>query len=211
MVMADSNQSPDSEHPDVQLIKQAQSGTKAEKMLMRRLDVILRAPVRVHLRRWPGGKLAGLDADDLVHEIFVKLLERDRAVLRKWNVGRGSLEQFVSLFARSRIKDLERKELRRLQLVPHPVALDKAPEPTDVATPDELVMVQQSALRLRKCIEKAITSKDGRKMIELLYDRHLDTDEAVQQSGMTRAQVFRWRSKIFEHARSCLKKHLTKS
>ncbi len=115
------------------------------------------------------------------------------------------------MFARSRIKDFERKELRRLDLVPRPVALDKAPEPVDMASPVELVSVKHMASDLRQCLLRTFKTEDGRRMIELLYDRHLNTDEAVQQSGLKRAQIFRWRSKIFEQARVCLNKILLRS
>ncbi len=199
------------EHPDVALIHQAVVGSKAEKLLMRRLALVLRAPIRAHLRKWPGRKLAGLDEGDLTHEIFLKLLERDRAALRKWEPSRSSLEQFVSLFARSRIIELERKELRRLEIMPHPVGLDTVAEPRSDASLDELVMVKQTAQKLRECIENAVRPAKGKAMIELLFDLHLSTDEAVQRSGMTRSQVAQWKSQIFKHARKCLNKLMENS
>ncbi len=162
-------------------------------------------PTRLCLRRWPGHKLAGQDADDLTSEIMLKLFEDEQRALSRWDPERGSLGNYVSWFARSRPKEFERKELRRLELVPATVDLDSVAEPKEASQrPDLLASARQFAQKIRDCLARKMPGEKANRMIELIYDRLLDTDAIVDEAGISRDQVSRLRYLIRTNAAKCL-------
>lgn len=171
---------------------------RGQRRLITHLDVYVRAPVRVALRRWRGARIGVHGEDDLVSEIFSSLLQIDARDLRRFDPTYGkSLEQFVSLYARSRVLDAEKKELRRRSLFER-----RPPDPGRVDRPDELVIAVDESRRVRQCLEAKLATPSGREMLELLFVRGLSTEEAVEL-GHDRARVYRWRHTIQKLAAEC--------
>jgi DNA-directed RNA polymerase specialized sigma24 family protein len=76
------------------------------------------------VRRTVGGA-AALDADDIVQDVFLRLVRNDFALLRSYDPARAALSTWLTLIARSVAIDVTRK--KRLATVP----IDAAAPPTD--------------------------------------------------------------------------------
>jgi hypothetical protein len=188
---------------DEELIRRAIASRREQKKLVERLDPLVRAPVRITIRRWPGQRIGTQDEDDLVSEIFAALFADGARDLQRYRESRGTLRNYVSKFAHSRLFEIERKELRRSELVPRPQALEAVAEPRqNDPGPDELVIAAQRARRIRDCVDKHLSAR-GREMLRLMFDLELSTDE-MEEMGFDRPSIFRWRSIILAAARDCL-------
>src|SRR5262249_46010897 len=109
------------------------------------------------------------------------------------------------MYARYRLRDLEKKELRRTELFPVPEPLEAADSVVqNDSPPDEVVIVAQQAIKLRDCLNKRLTTSRAREMVRLIYDLGMTTDE-IESMGFDRPAIFRWRSAILAAARECLK------
>jgi len=189
---------------DEELIREALTDARAQKALVERLSPLVRAPVRIALRRWPNNAIAGQEEQDLVNEIFAQLFADGGRDLERYEASRGTLKNYVSMYARSRIHELEKKELRRSELFPHPEPLDAVDAPAQKGPgPDEVVIAAQQAKKVRDCLQKRLSTERARKMLRLILDLGLSTDE-IQEMGIDRPSIFRWRSTILTNARECL-------
>lgn len=189
------------------LIREAVRNTRAQRALVRALRPFVLVHVRYMLRRWPARRIGGMDQDDLVNEIFEALFADEGRLLQAYDPSRGTLQNYVSAVAFSRMRDLERRELRRSELFPPPQPLDQNTIENvgqNDAPPDELVIWAQYARLLRDCLNKKFTTSKAREMVRLLYDLGMSTDE-IESMGIARPAIFRWRSAILNAARECLK------
>lgn len=190
---------------DGQLIRSALANPKAQRALIAQLDIFVRAPIRIALRRWPGQMIAGMDQDDLVNEIFSQLFADSGRDLLRYDKARGSLKTYVSVYSRFRLRDIEKKELRRTTLFPNPEQLSE--EAIDSigqnhSPPDEVAIASQLANMVRDCVGKKLTTVRSREWLRLLYDQGMTTDE-LEGMGYDRPTIFRWRSAIISAAREC--------
>ncbi len=190
---------------DERLVESLGGSRFGRRRLIKRLDPLVRGPIRLALRRWPNRRMGAQDEDDLVAEVFVRLLKDDAKELKKWDAARGSLENFVSLYTRSRILDWEKREVRRLEILPLPLSMHGLPEPPDVRPgPEQMVAARQKAVNIRTCIHEKVRTSRAQRMFQLLFDRALSTDEIVEITGDKRQVVIRWRSNLLKVARECL-------
>lgn len=180
------------------------SKLRAKKKLIEQLRPVVLAPVRIILRRWPGGRLANLDEDDLVSEIFAALFADDEYHLKQYDASRGTLENYVSMFARSRLRDIQKKEIRRRALFPEPTPIDDSAEQVahNDPQPDVLAEMSEEYEKIRECLERKLTTPRAKEMVGLLVDLRLSTDDIVEM-GHDRQAVFRWRSTILAAIHEC--------
>ncbi|MCK6551468.1 hypothetical protein L6R52_36870 [Myxococcota bacterium] len=184
-------------------IREALGSSKRKRALAAHLDPLVRAPVRYALRRWARALRAQMDEDDVTSSLFELLFADGGRVLLAWDESRGSLETYVSVWARSRISELERKEARRRELVPRPTVLDEQSAAGITDAPDGIAEARQLAEQLRACLGQRLGTDRAREMLALIFDRDLDTDE-IEALGHDRPAIFRWRSAIMKAARECL-------
>ncbi len=86
---------------DEAVLKAALGGDReAQLRLVALLDPVIRGRVRRYLSRRRTGRLAGLDADDLVQAVWLDLWERDGRGLRRFDSSRGRLLAYIGQFAR---------------------------------------------------------------------------------------------------------------
>lgn len=196
----------DGKTPDGRLVEQVLAGDPAARTeLVDRLTTIIRSQANLGLRGFSDRRMGGRDADDLVNEVFAAMFEDGGAALRKYDP-QYSLEQFAYVFAKSRILDIARKEYRRLELGGHPVADDEHQLRGHLPTPAELTECRDFANRIMACVRAKFSTELAGEMIDLTLVRQLSTDEIQSRTGMTRQQVFRWRSRLLQQARSCWRK-----
>jgi RNA polymerase sigma-70 factor (ECF subfamily) len=189
---------------DVRLIVQSLESPRVQNKLIARLDPLVRGPVRIALRRWRNGRIGNLDQDDLVSEVFAQLYADGGRDLKLYDPSRGTLENFISMYTRSRLRDLQKKEMRREKLFPAPGPMGDAAEelPHNGALPDAIIEAQQEAKKVRECLDKKMATPRAQEMVKLLIDFGLTTDDIVKL-GFDRQAVFRWRSTILAAIREC--------
>ena len=129
---------------------------------------------------------AWLETTDVVQEIFVRLLEDDARLLRRFDAKRASLRTWLSIVTRSRTIDL----LRRKQLAT--VSLQDAPEPA-VPTPVAHDAGPDLPMELLTGRQKLV--------LHLLYDRELAVREVARALNITEQSVRSTRHKALTRLR----------
>ncbi len=189
---------------DVALLERAvASDESARTEIVMRLTPVFAALAIYATRRWRGGRIGSLDADDLVGELFGALFADDANALTRWDVSRSSLETFGKIWGRSRIHEIMRKEMRRADILERRGLDQDGGEPVTRDRPDEIIAAQRLGRAILACVEAAMTTALARRMIDLILIRQLDTDELVRRTDMKRQGIFRWRSRVLEQARKC--------
>lgn len=190
----------------VLLIERALSGeVEAQRELVMRLTPVITSVARRELARVRGGRVGVRELEDLVHDVFVALLADDGRALRRYD-GRTKMRALFRVYARSRIRDIARKEHRRGALLGRPIdESEVAHLEGNEPRPDQVAEAHQLARRLRTEVEAAFATPLGRTMTDLLLIEQASTDDVQARTGKTRQQVFRWRSRVLGVARErCL-------
>jgi RNA polymerase sigma factor (sigma-70 family) len=162
------------ETPNQELVKRALAG---DRPAMRQLFTQVICPV---VERRLGHRLALAGADrgtlrDHVQEVVVHLLERDAAVLRRWDPGRGPLEPFVAKVA-------ENHMISKLRKRPPPTPseqLDEEEAPN--LTPEEGASFSHLVVRLLR----EMNDNDAA-LFRAIYLEELSPDEAAMRLGISR-------------------------
>jgi RNA polymerase sigma factor (sigma-70 family) len=98
------------------------------------IAAVVRCEVRRRLSAWPNRRIGELEEKDLVQHIFVFLFDKNRAALKRFDRSLGNPIAYLRDFARKRMIELERKQLRRGDLIkpqfadPGPVETADNPE-----------------------------------------------------------------------------------
>jgi RNA polymerase sigma factor (sigma-70 family) len=112
---------------------------------------------------------------DHVQEVLVHLLERDAAVLRRWDPARGPLEPYVAKVADNLV-------ISRLRRKPPPSPSDELDsEPAASETPEQGASFSHLVLRLIRQI-----SDDEAALFRAIYLEELSPDEAATLLGISR-------------------------
>lgn len=77
----------------------------------------VRLEVRNRLRGWSSRRIAHMDENDLVQQVFVALYDKDRAALKRFDPQLGEAVPYLRDFTRKRLIELERKYLNRDSLL----------------------------------------------------------------------------------------------
>lgn len=140
------------------------------------------------------------EVQDLTQEAFLALLVNEKRELRRWRPERGlSLENFVGLIAQRRTFDFMRSDRRNAwKEEPAPdedldLAVDQ-PDPRRI-----FISKEQLDLLLERLSEKL--SPFGLLMFEVLFIADLSTEDVMAATGLSRAAVDAWRSRLRRLAR----------
>ncbi|MEZ4470787.1 MAG: sigma-70 family RNA polymerase sigma factor [bacterium] len=175
---------------------------RAGRALLDRLLPVLHARVRQCLR---GASVEGVDADDLVQEIWVGLLADDGRVLRAWDPARGaSLQNYVGQITRRKtLNALEHARAVRRGGGLDPVALDDAREVAGAAGPDVQVEERDRLARLGAHLQGALPDR-GWLIFRLLYTDGCEVAEVADALQVTAQVVYNWRFRIRKEAEAFL-------
>lgn len=172
---------------DVDLQRCIRGEKRAWDAFVGRVAPIVHAAVRRTLRRHHA---AADSADDVVQEVFLRLIRNDLHLLRTFDPARASLATWLTLVARSTTID----HLRRTRPPAVPIeqareaAVPAPPTPSEGATrelgvPDDLLPPRQ------------------RLVVHLLFDRGLSVDEAGELMGVSPQTVRSTKHKALERLR----------
>lgn len=125
-----------------------------------------------HVLRTYSSSAGRQTAEDLVQDVFVRLIDRDFRLLRTYDPDRASLKTWLTIVARSTtIDSLRRKRLSTIPLDSAPTVPAPAAEPVDTASathglPSHLLTPRQ------------------RLVLQLLFDRKMSPDDAAEMLGI---------------------------
>jgi RNA polymerase sigma factor (sigma-70 family) len=112
---------------------------------------------------------------DHVQEVLVHILERDAAVLRRWDPARGPLPPYVAKVAENHV-------ISRLRRKPPPDPSDRVDsEPAPTASPEEGAAFSHLVLRLLR----EVNDNDAA-LFRAVYLEELSPEEAAERLGITR-------------------------
>jgi RNA polymerase sigma-70 factor (ECF subfamily) len=141
---------------------------------------------------------------DLTQDVFVVLFDQDDRVLTRWDPERGmKLGSFLSLVARRRTL----ARLRRRSSNPW----TQDPVETERVESALVTRPETDRVEARQLLESALEtvqlgqSERGREMVDLLLVQDLDTEEVEQRTGLSRAAVYKWRSRLVQSMRTAIR------
>jgi RNA polymerase sigma-70 factor (ECF subfamily) len=142
------------------------------------------------IRRTVGGSPpVGLDIEDLVQNVYVKLLQHDRRLLRRFDPARAALSTWITLVARSTTIDALRR--RRLPTVTVEAALLV---PTEDVAPE----VRESAVA---ALPAGLLTDRQTTILRLLYDDDLNVADVARVLGVEAQTIRSARHKAMERLR----------
>ena len=143
--------------------------------LVAQVAPIIYAAIQRTLRQHTPGPDPG-EAEDLAQDVFVRLVEKDYALLRSYDPARASLSTWLTLVSRSTV--LNRLRKGRVRSVPLGEAQEQALAARDDA-PHEAVQVPDGLLSPRQHL-----------VLKLLVEREMTVEEAAATLGVD-AQTIR--------------------
>lgn len=180
---------------DVKLIDAALARDRAAALaLTERVGPYIRARV---LRASRGRRLAGHGVDDLIHEIWCRLLADDGHKLRMYDPERGkTLGGFVSMIAGQVIGDLLQKDRAQKRRPPGGFAsMEDAPHASGGARPDEATADKDELGAVWRHLDETLPAR-GRLVMKLLFVDGLSTEQIADRIGLSANAVYGWRFKI---------------
>lgn len=188
------------------LIRRAMAGQgSAVAVLVRRLMPVIRARVRRSLMR-QGKRLGPHDGDDLVQEIWLRLIDDSGRRLLAYDPSRGAtLEGYTGLIAEREIGNLRQKagaKRRGGNLVA--VTSDDAKIPSAGASPEQQVEAQDLAARLGEYLEGELPAR-GRLILRYAFMDGLPPQQVAETLGVKVQVVYNWQHKIRTAARAFLR------
>lgn len=181
---------------DVALISAALGRDRAASLaLTERVGPFIRARV---LRATRGRPLAGLQPEDVMQEVWCRLLADDGRRLRAYDPARGkTLGGFVNMIAAQVMSNLiEESAARKRRPEGGFTDLEHAPEASSAAPrPDQAVQARGALASMWKHLE-ATLPPSGRLVLQMLYADQLTPDEIARRLGCSPNTVYSWRFKI---------------
>jgi RNA polymerase sigma factor (sigma-70 family) len=190
---------PEARAQAAQLIKLALGGrASAMRMLTRRLLPVVNARVRAFYARRGGRSLGARDAEDMVQEVWLTLVQDKGRLLRAYDPSRGaSLEGYVGLIARRELwrRRVESERLRRGGDVVH-TEIDKTPIAAEGTPSPETHTAQRELLRAIRARVHAELAPRGQLVFASLYVDQLSPQEASVRLGVNLQVIYNWQHKI---------------
>lgn len=115
---------------------------------------------------------AGLDVDDLVQQVYLRLLQHDMRLLRQYDPARSAVSTWITLITRSTTIDALRR--RRLPVVSVEAALS-------IQVDDEPPEMRESVV---EALPNDILTDRQIVVLRLLYDDGLDVSEVAKVLGV---------------------------
>ncbi len=187
---------------DQALIRAALGGDSAAgRTLVDRAAPAIRARVLRHVR---GRRLAGLDVDDLTHEVWCRLLAGDAKRLRAYDPTRGkTFGGYLSLIAGQLISNVVEQHRAVKRSAPGgETNLEDARAVSEKAPSPEAIAGRRQELRALFTHLEGELPPRGRVVLHLLYSDGLSVDEAAGRMGAKRQVVYNWQHRIRKLARA---------
>ncbi len=187
------------------LVKRALDGDeRARRELTRRLLPFVQARVKAWFGMRGGRMVDARDADDMVQEIWLVLVQDKARLLRAFDPVRGkSLEGYVGMVCR---RELWRRstaaQRQKRGSGKAGVNLELVPEISVAETPiDERVAQRDLLGTIRQRVETELSER-GRLIFALLYEDGLSTKETADRLDVAVQVVYNWQHRIRKLARS---------
>ncbi len=171
------------QHMDVDLKACLQGNKEAWDAFVHRYAGVIYAAVGHVFGQWGAG-LTGRTADDIAQDVFVRLIKDDYRLLRKYQLGRASLETWLTLIARSTAIDC----LRKRRLDTSGVQLSEVPS-TQPTAPENPVPLHLLTARQRL-------------VLRLLFDEDRSVTEVAQILGVREQTIRSTKHKALSRLRS---------
>jgi RNA polymerase sigma factor (sigma-70 family) len=131
------------------------------------------------------------DVLDLVHDVLLKLLANDSAVLRTWDPRRGKLETFVWTVARHHVLDvLKSKSRNPYTLEPLDFNIAEAASPW-LAGWEEYIHARELLAELRKGLDER-----GQRLFDALFVEYRSTVDVAREMGMTPHAIYSFTARL---------------
>lgn len=186
------------------LLERGLTGTAGEvEALVAYLLPVIQVRVARVLAASGGGGRRNLreEVEDLTQDVFTTLFERDGAVLRAWSPSKGlSLRNFVGMVARRKAGAVlaVRKRNPWYEEPMEAEAVERALAGVDGA--EGVIAARQIAQEaMRRAGEEQ--SERGRRLLELMIAEGQSNEEVQQQTGLSDAAVYQWRSRLMRSLR----------
>jgi len=179
------------------LIASALGGDRnAMRRLVEWLMPVIRSTVRYSLRRRGRERIGGQDGDDLVQEVWTHLFAEDAAVLRKFDPGRGNLEAYVTVVARSKTRGIRMTaESQRRGGDARMGNIDDMHGVAGGADPEAHAMSHELARRLKERLVDALPER-GKLVFAYIYVDGKKPDEAAKLMKVSTQVIYNWQHKI---------------
>lgn len=191
---------------DVELIRRTLDGDAAAgQALARRVAPAIRARVLRHTR---GRAVHGHSVEDLVHEVWCRLLAHDGRRLRGYDPAKGkTLDGYVSMIASQVLANVvEQHSASKRRAAGGVGDLEEAQHtPAVEPGPERLVADRQRMAALWQHLEGSLPER-GRLVLRLVYVDGMSVDEAAACLGVQRQVVYNWQFKIRREAGGWLEK-----
>ncbi len=187
---------------DVTLIERALGRDRAAALaLTERIGPFIRARV---LRATRGRPLAGTGPDDVMQEVWCRLLADDGRRLRLYDPARGkSLAGFVNMVAGQLMANLiEEYGARKRRPEGGFTAIENAAQAANPAPRPDRVAAERNELDALWRHLDATLAPAGRLVLKMLYVDRLAPDEIARRLGMSPNTVYSWRFKIKKAAQA---------
>jgi RNA polymerase sigma factor (sigma-70 family) len=137
--------------------------------------------VRAAVGKVVGRGMPGLDPDDLVQDVYIRLVRDDLALLRRFDPGRARLSTWITLVARSVAIDAARRRRLPTTALGDAAAAVTAPEPAAPADPDRM--------RLGPDVPMHLLSERQRLVVRLLFEDDRSVPETAAILGVDEQTV----------------------
>lgn len=183
--------------PD-ELSKALGGDRKQVRGLIRKLTVPIQTEVGYALQRRGirRGRDPRQEVEDMVHEVFVRLLADDGKLLRAWDPQRGrSLSSYVRMIARTQMATIMRSGRR------NPWTED----PTDAATMEQLGSPREDLLRRfesAEALDQLLAQLEdhlderGMMLFRMLWLEECSIEEVTDVTGIGRNAIYAWRFRV---------------
>ncbi len=167
------------------------------------LEPSIRATVASKLSGWPGRSIDVRTVDDVVQEIFRRLLENDRRALNNYDRSRGPLRAYVLQLTRNYISDLGRAQKRRADAQGPASHLNDENIPSRADTPEDAILRKRRIAHLRAELDRRLSTND-QLMFQLMFVDHLEDKAIAAKLAKSRGAIYTCRHRIRTIAREIL-------
>jgi RNA polymerase sigma-70 factor (ECF subfamily) len=185
-----------------ELVRRALDGDRAAMAEFSRLvGPIIHVRVARHLCLHAGGRAGRTDCEDLIQEVFLRLLAHRGRALRAWDPERGlDLVGFVGLIAQREVVNVLKSGRRRPwsnadELPPEDLIRDGRPTSEDETVRKDLVR------HLLARLHDWLTPR-GRELFQQVYLDEEPLEAVAERFGMKRSALYAWRNRVQNKAKA---------
>lgn len=171
--------------------------------LVERWTPVIQARVVRVLKRqgYAGSPRIQQEVEEFVQQVFVSLFESRGEALRAWRPERGlSLDNWVGLIAERQVLSLVRTR-KRNPWTEEPVVVAELDSASEKPDPEDQALHRNLLSRLLDLLQERL-SPLGWRLFQLLFLHELGVEETAQQTGLTTAAIYAWRSRLRQLART---------